>query len=281
MLLGTSIASGQKKPAAAPAKPAAAAKAPASSASKAGASKGPSTASKGPTTASHGPTTAGGAKGPTTASKAGPSTAGHTAAGGAAVRRLVARIVRRPARTVQRAAPGVQLQEIEAEDGRRPGSHTAHAANGSSVRTRADGKRADVHDSKRGMDIHHGLNGNRRVSAERADHSRVVSERGGRGYVAERRMAIAGTNTPGARITIMGGPTIAITTATPITEFTSTATHRDSIMRRHFTDGLIILGSRRSRMHGVLSAIRGTDFTAPISLRIRYIRARRYGWRII
>jgi hypothetical protein len=33
------------------------------------------------------------------------------------------------------------------------------------------------------MDIHHGLNGNRRVSVERADHSRVYGERGGRGYV--------------------------------------------------------------------------------------------------
>ena len=33
------------------------------------------------------------------------------------------------------------------------------------------------------MDIHHGLAGGRRVSVERADHSRIVSERGGRGYV--------------------------------------------------------------------------------------------------
>jgi hypothetical protein len=33
------------------------------------------------------------------------------------------------------------------------------------------------------MDIHHGLNGSRRVSVERADHSRVVAYRGGRGYV--------------------------------------------------------------------------------------------------
>jgi hypothetical protein len=63
------------------------------------------------------------------------------------------------------------------------GSKTAHAANGSSVRTRANGTRADVHDAKRGMDVHHGLNGSRRVSVERADHSRVVAERGGRGYV--------------------------------------------------------------------------------------------------
>jgi hypothetical protein len=62
-------------------------------------------------------------------------------------------------------------------------SHEMHAANGAAVRTRADGSRSDVHDPKRGMDIHHGLNGNRRVSVERADHSRIVAERGGRGYV--------------------------------------------------------------------------------------------------
>jgi hypothetical protein len=40
-----------------------------------------------------------------------------------------------------------------------------------------------VHDAKRGMDIHNGLNGSRRVSVERPDHSRIVAERGGRGYV--------------------------------------------------------------------------------------------------
>jgi hypothetical protein len=33
------------------------------------------------------------------------------------------------------------------------------------------------------MDIHRGLNGDRRVAVERPDHSRVVAERGGRGYV--------------------------------------------------------------------------------------------------
>ncbi len=33
------------------------------------------------------------------------------------------------------------------------------------------------------MDVHHGLNGSRSVRVERADHSRVVAERGGRGYV--------------------------------------------------------------------------------------------------
>jgi hypothetical protein len=33
------------------------------------------------------------------------------------------------------------------------------------------------------MDVHHSLSGNRRVVVERGDHSRVVAERGGRGYV--------------------------------------------------------------------------------------------------
>jgi hypothetical protein len=63
------------------------------------------------------------------------------------------------------------------------GSHDAHTASGGEVRTRANGTRSDVHDAKRNMDIHHGLNGSRRVSVERADHSRIVAERGGRGYV--------------------------------------------------------------------------------------------------
>ncbi|MFI5116803.1 MAG: hypothetical protein ACHP8B_08900, partial [Terriglobales bacterium] len=66
------------------------------------------------------------------------------------------------------------------------GSHEVHAANGSVVRTRANGTRSDVHDAKRGMDVHHGLNGNRRVSVERADHSRIVAERRGRGGYVQR-----------------------------------------------------------------------------------------------
>ena len=68
--------------------------------------------------------------------------------------------------------------------GRTPvGSHEMHTANGSTVRTRANGSRADIHDSRRGMDIHHNLDGNRRIAVERGDHSRVFAERGGRGYV--------------------------------------------------------------------------------------------------
>jgi hypothetical protein len=63
------------------------------------------------------------------------------------------------------------------------GSHTMQARNGAEIRTRADGSRADLHDPRRGMDVHHGLNGDRRVRVERADHSRIVAERGGHGYV--------------------------------------------------------------------------------------------------
>jgi hypothetical protein len=51
------------------------------------------------------------------------------------------------------------------------------------VERRADGRVAGFHDNRRGMDVHHGLNGNRRVMVERRDHSRVYAERGGRGYV--------------------------------------------------------------------------------------------------
>jgi hypothetical protein len=41
------------------------------------------------------------------------------------------------------------------------------------------------------MDVHHGLNGSRRVSVERADHSRVYAERGRPGYI-ERRYSFHG-----------------------------------------------------------------------------------------
>jgi hypothetical protein len=156
----TSPAQSKKTAPKAPSKP------PASSSSHSGVtgSHGANAGSHGPTTANHGPTTGspGGARTTTTAgartattggrSGAGPSAGGRGATGGAGTRT--------PA-----------------------GSHEVRTANGSTVRTRANGSRSDIHDAKRGMDIHHGLNGNRRVSVERADHSRVVAVRGGRGYV--------------------------------------------------------------------------------------------------
>jgi hypothetical protein len=63
------------------------------------------------------------------------------------------------------------------------GSRVTRGRNGEEVRRRANGRPADVRIANRGMNIHHGLNGGRRVSVERADHSRIVAYRGGRGYV--------------------------------------------------------------------------------------------------
>lgn len=63
------------------------------------------------------------------------------------------------------------------------GATEQRAPNGSAVIKRADGSRSDVHDAQRNMDIHHGLTGDRRVVVERADHTRIVAERGGGGYV--------------------------------------------------------------------------------------------------
>jgi hypothetical protein len=125
-----------------------------------------STTSHGATTASHGPTTAGASHGPTTGNPGGARTTTTgarpmTTAGGG-----------RPAGTAGGSGHPAPA-----------GSHEVRTANGSTVRTRANGTRSDIHDASRGMDIHHGLNGNRRVSVERADHTRIVSERGGRGYV--------------------------------------------------------------------------------------------------
>ncbi len=70
------------------------------------------------------------------------------------------------------------------------GSHTIQTRNGAVTR-RADGRISDVHDARRGMDVHHGLDGGRRVSVMRADHSRIVAERGRRGYI-ERRYSYRG-----------------------------------------------------------------------------------------
>jgi hypothetical protein len=63
------------------------------------------------------------------------------------------------------------------------GTKTVKTPNGNEVQTRADGNPRDVRATGRGMEIHHGLNGNRRVRLERADHSRIVAERGSKGYV--------------------------------------------------------------------------------------------------
>jgi hypothetical protein len=185
----TAGAHAQEKKSSAPAKPAAPAKAaaPAKPAGgAAGASHGPtaggstggSTASHGPTVNNpHGTTTTTANHGATTNNPHVTTTAGHstTTTGGAG------HAGGEPAS--KGSAGGAAGHSAAAGHPAPAGSHEAHTANGSSVRTRANGSRSDVHDAKRNMDIHHGLNGNRRVSVERADHSRIVAERGGRGYV--------------------------------------------------------------------------------------------------
>ncbi|MGB8258945.1 MAG: hypothetical protein WCE75_01280 [Terracidiphilus sp.] len=80
--------------------------------------------------------------------------------------------------------PPAQRPTPAIKGGPAPKGSTEHVAkNGNAVRVRPGGKVSDVHDAKRGMDVHHGLNGNRRVSVERPDHSRLVAERGRPGYV--------------------------------------------------------------------------------------------------
>lgn len=65
-----------------------------------------------------------------------------------------------------------------------PGSHTVSGPHGDVTR-RPDGHISDVH-TRGGMDIHHGLNGSRRVDFRRPDGSRIHAERGRPGYVERR-----------------------------------------------------------------------------------------------
>jgi len=198
LLLAGSAWSADKKPAAAaPAKPAAAQKsAPAAKSGGGGAAKGASTASHGPTTASHGPTTSTAGHTTTTAGHTTTSTAGHTTATAGhttaatthtttpAASHTAAGTAGRPGAATAHTTAGGAGHAATGPGGKPANGHTTTTArNGAAVTKRANGQVASLHDSKRGMDVHHSLSGNRRVEVERADHSRVVAERGGRGYV--------------------------------------------------------------------------------------------------
>jgi hypothetical protein len=67
-----------------------------------------------------------------------------------------------------------------------PATSRTIATNHGAVTKRANGKVSDVHDNQHNMNVHNGLNGSRRVSVERADHSRIVAERGRPGYIERR-----------------------------------------------------------------------------------------------
>jgi hypothetical protein len=163
--------------AAAPAKPAAGAKAatPGGAGAKPGAAG--ATTHSGPTTSSpHGPTTTTAGHGATT------TTAHTTAAAGAHPNTASAPGHPGGNPAARPGVPGVKSGNLV--HGGPVGSHDHIAANGSAMRTRANGRPADIHDARSGMDIHHNLAGGRAVRMERADHSRLYYEHGRPGYIA-------------------------------------------------------------------------------------------------
>ena len=165
MLALAPAAFAQEKKAPAPAKPAVKAPAAPAKPAAAGAAK-----PGGAAAAAHGPTTAGAHTGPTTAGAHGPTTgAPHAAAAGGA----------HPAMAGGHPTPNNRVVSHPGVPERRE-VRTAH---GDVVRRDQGGHLRDVHVANRNMDIHRTMNGNRRIEVERADHSRVFAERGGRGYI--------------------------------------------------------------------------------------------------
>jgi hypothetical protein len=150
---------------AAPAKPAAAAKpaAPARPAAPAKPAATPARPAAGGASAAHAPSAGGASAARPTGNGAGTAARPSTTAG-------------RPAGASTGAARGAGPRAAS-------GSKTETAKNGARVTMRRDGRVSDVHDAKRGMEIHHGLDGSRRVSVQRRDGSRLVAERGRAGYV--------------------------------------------------------------------------------------------------
>ena len=154
-------------PKAAPAKPAAKTP-PKSGGTTAGAKTGTTTGSKATTTSGSHPTTT---TAPRTTTTGGSRT---TTTGG----------TRTGAGPTGGSHPAATASHTPIKSGPAPKGSTEHVTkSGSAVRTRPGGKGSDVHDSKRGMDTHNNLGGGRRVSVQRHDGSRVVAERGRRGYV--------------------------------------------------------------------------------------------------
>jgi hypothetical protein len=165
------------KPKAAPAKPAAAAKG--TPAAKPAATGASTSKSSSPTTASHGATT-------TTGSHATTATPHATTATPHSTTTVPHSTTSTPhAPATGAAAHTVGGGKTFGSGGRTatPANHTTVQTRNGSVTKRPDGHVATLHDNKRGMEVHHSLSGNRRVVVERGDHSRIVAERGGRGYV--------------------------------------------------------------------------------------------------
>lgn len=145
-----------------------------------GASHGP----KAGGSASHGPTTGGaGSHGPTTGGTHTTTTGSHTTMGGGAGHTTTGGGAGHTT-TAGGAAGHTTTAGHSAIHGSAPKGSNEHVTkSGSAVRTRPGGKVSDVHDARRGMDVHNNMGGGRRVSVQRHDGSRMVSERGRRGYV--------------------------------------------------------------------------------------------------
>jgi hypothetical protein len=63
------------------------------------------------------------------------------------------------------------------------GAHETTTRSGAVVRTRADGRPADIHDARRGIDIHNNLGGGHRMYVDRPGGGRMYYERGRAGFI--------------------------------------------------------------------------------------------------
>jgi hypothetical protein len=91
------------------------------------------------------------------------------------------------------------------------------APNGSTVQRRANGTPSEIHDTKRGMTVHHGLNGGRRVMVEDHNHNRTVYQKGRAGYV-QHPYSYHGHTLPSAPMFSTAALIAAITWVFPIAE---------------------------------------------------------------
>jgi len=183
LFVNPALRADDKKSEKAPAKAAPAKAAPAKAAAakpSASAQHGTAAGAHGPTTAGHGPTTTTTGRTTTTTGHPTTTTGGRTA--GTAAGKGATGTAGRGATGTAAGRGGVGAGHVGAD--RVPKGHTVvQTRNGGAVVRRPDGRVASLHDPKRGMDVHRGLNGNRRVVVERGDHSRVFVEHGGHGYV--------------------------------------------------------------------------------------------------
>ena len=117
------------------------------------------------------------------------------------------------------------------------GSQQTQFKNGSALQKRPNGRVSDVRDARRGLEVHHGINGSKRVLVERPDHSGSSPSEGAQDMFNEGTY-IMGTTMRGARTTTVGGPMTVTTAAIPTVVFTSRCMLPLATIRLDSTDGL-------------------------------------------